>query len=478
MSDGGKDIPGNRRGGDMKIKSIPSKWLEKNGRRLDCGPYMSGAVEARMLIEKGKYQPLKSLTGGYSNGIFKAPRLSPVYVEDPLSGHPYLSSTDIQCNDLSRVPLISKRQASGLANYYVKRGMTLVTSSGETGRPVFTRQDMDGMMGSPHFMRINPDGTKIDPGYLYAFLSCEYGNNLITAGTYGSIIVAIEPEHIEDIPIPRLSNELETNVSSLIYAAEKLRVEANTAILQARQEFDKLGADIMNTEGLLKTPKVNAVSSNSILSRFDAGFHDPIAEKIANKIKLSNHCTISEFCSELSLPGIFKRIYSEDETIGAPYILGSAVYWIEPKAKGILSPKTSLYDQLIIKKGTILVQAFGQKGGLIGRPTWVGEALDGCATTHMLVRAVAKDAKLSGYLFAFLDSDVGYAQTIRLPFGGSIPHFTESNLGTVLMPLMAESEMLAISHRVLEAFSKRDEAFRLEKQARSMIEEAIKEREH
>src|SRR5690606_10602850 len=188
-------------------------------------------------------------------------------------------------------------------------------------------------------MRINPDSSKIDPGYLFAFLSCEYGNNLITAGTYGSIIVAIEPEHIEDIPVPRFSEEFEINVSRLIHEAEKLRVEANSAILGARQEFNHLGSDILEAEDFSRTPKVNAVSSKSIISRFDAAFHDPTAERIANRIMLSDHCSISDFCAELSLPGIFKRIYSEDETIGAPYILGSAVYWMEPKSKGILSPK-------------------------------------------------------------------------------------------------------------------------------------------
>ena len=460
----------------MKIKTIPSKWLDVNGRRLDCGPYMTGAVEAGVLIKKGAYQPLRSLTSGYSGGIFKAPRISPSYVNDPSYGHPYLSSTDIQCNDLSRTPLISKKQAADLANYFVRRGMSLVTSSGETGRPVFARQDMDGMMGSPHFMRINPNEAEVNPGYLFAFLSCEYGNNLITAGTYGSVIVAIEPEHIEGIPVPRFSEDFESGISCLIYEAERLRMEASTAIIEARQRFNKIGADIIESRDYSRTPKVNAVSSKLILSRFDAAFHDPIAEEIANKILLSDHCTVTDFCSELSLPGIFSRIYSEDETIGSPYILGSAVYWMEPKSKGILSPRTSLYEQVRLKKGTILVQAFGQKGGLIGRPTWVGESLDGNATTHMLVRCVAKEPELSGYLFAFLDSDIGYAQIIKLPFGGSIPHFTEVNIGTVIMHIMDKQEMLSGSHSVLNAFSKRDDAFRLERQARSMIEEAIEER--
>ena len=57
----------------MKIKSIPSKWLESNGCRLDCGPYMSGAFEARMAIAalKAKKTSLADLTEGGLSGIFK-----------------------------------------------------------------------------------------------------------------------------------------------------------------------------------------------------------------------------------------------------------------------------------------------------------------------------------------------------------------------------------------------------------------------
>ena len=35
----------------MKEKLVPSAWIEKQGRRLDCGPYLSGAVEARLLLD-------------------------------------------------------------------------------------------------------------------------------------------------------------------------------------------------------------------------------------------------------------------------------------------------------------------------------------------------------------------------------------------------------------------------------------------
>ena len=34
----------------MKEKLVPSTWLEQQGRRLDCGPYVSGAMEAKALL--------------------------------------------------------------------------------------------------------------------------------------------------------------------------------------------------------------------------------------------------------------------------------------------------------------------------------------------------------------------------------------------------------------------------------------------
>ena len=46
----------------FQCKTIPSRWLEENGRRLDCGPYMSGAIEAKELLTKLDTSPLHQLT--------------------------------------------------------------------------------------------------------------------------------------------------------------------------------------------------------------------------------------------------------------------------------------------------------------------------------------------------------------------------------------------------------------------------------
>jgi len=91
----------------------------------------------------------------------------------------------------------------------------------------------------------------------------------------------------------------------------------------------------------------------------------------------------------------------------------------------------------------------------------------------MLVRVIAKDESLPGYLFAYLSSDIGYAQIIRLPFGGSIPHFTEGQIANLPVPLLDDEEINEINANVLKAMAFRDEALQLELDARRMISQAI-----
>jgi len=36
----------------FQVKAVPRSWIEKQGRRLDCGPYLSGAIEAKELLDQ------------------------------------------------------------------------------------------------------------------------------------------------------------------------------------------------------------------------------------------------------------------------------------------------------------------------------------------------------------------------------------------------------------------------------------------
>ena len=74
----------------MKVKHVPSVWIERDGRRLDCGPYLSGALEARMRLDglPGSCVELCSLTQGHEGGIFIGQQFARRYVLDPAHGVP------------------------------------------------------------------------------------------------------------------------------------------------------------------------------------------------------------------------------------------------------------------------------------------------------------------------------------------------------------------------------------------------------
>lgn len=62
---------------------VRSSWLEKGGRRLDCNPYMSGALEAKSTLSQliaGK-ELLIELTAGHVGGIYNGPMFKRNYVD-------------------------------------------------------------------------------------------------------------------------------------------------------------------------------------------------------------------------------------------------------------------------------------------------------------------------------------------------------------------------------------------------------------
>ena len=213
---------------------VIASWLREQGFRLDAPPFLSGAIEARKLLEQlpVKKEPLASLTTGHNGGIYNGPMFRRNYVTDREHGVPFLTSSGILLADLSTLPLLSKKDAmsSRLSYLQIREGMTLISCSGAIGRMAYTRPEMDGMWSSQDVLKVVPAPGQILPGYLYAFLSSKFGVPLVVGGTYGAIIQHIEPHHIANLPVPRLSAEIEAKAHRLdVHFISSLPVMPGTA---------------------------------------------------------------------------------------------------------------------------------------------------------------------------------------------------------------------------------------------------------
>jgi type I restriction enzyme, S subunit len=465
----------------VKTKLVPSAWIEKDGRRLDCGPYLSGAIEAKLLLEKlpVQKQPLCKLTLGGREGVFHAGRESRRWVEDPAFGVPFLSSSDVLVTDLSRAPLISRKQITANPKFVLHKGWTLITRSGTIGRMVYCRPDMEGYACSEHVLRVVPDDSQILPGYLYAFLASRYGVPMVVGGTYGAIIQHIEPEHIWNLPVPRLGDEPELGVHKLIEEAAARRARATELI-------GRVSALLLNRLGLpepkpmpkYSRPGISMQLASRVLKRFDAYYYaswNEEARKAFDMVPAERRACLGDVTEDVFIPGFFKRIYASDPKFGFPYLTGGDVYELSPSSEWYLSRRVPEVDRLILRARMVLVQDSGQLGGLIGRPVLVGRHLDGFACTNNMVRIVARTRIDQGFIFAVLNSEYGVRLLMREATGSSIPHLEENRIRRLVIPWPEPSLRKEIGEIAIKAQELRDSACELEAKGIELIRQTIEE---
>ena len=227
--------------GTVREKVIPNAWLEKEGRRLDCGALSVWCDRSEAAVNSLQHvkQPLKTVTRGGLAGIFDRAAFSRAYVSHAEHGVPFLGSTDILDADLQFLPFLSKKQVLGEPGLLLDEGWTLITCSGTIGRMAYARSEMRGMAGSQHFMRVVPDVDVIRPGYLFAYLSSRFGLPLIVGGTYGAIIRHIEPQHIADLPVPMAPDVIQDAAHKLIEEAANLRTKASAELRAVTRDIEE-----------------------------------------------------------------------------------------------------------------------------------------------------------------------------------------------------------------------------------------------
>ena len=455
----------------MKTKSVPSSWLERDGRRLDCNPYMSGALEAKVLLEglKAPKDALRNVTLNGMAGIFNGPRFARSYVDDPSAGVPFLGSTDILNADLTSLPRLSKKQVAANPRLVVHSDWTLITCSGTIGRMAYARPDMEGMAGSQHFMRVVPDAEKIPPGYLYAYLSSKFGVPIVVGGTYGAIIQHIEPEHIANLPVPRLGKKVEAAAHELIDEAAQLRDEAATAQREAITRVQGL----LGWTGIPSTAMTQAASS-ALQRRLDAFHHTPRVVGAREALARRAAVRVGDRVESVFEPNRGPRLKVDDPAFGVPFLSSSEVFRLDPVGEYLISKRrTPHLDKLLVSERDLLLPRSGQLGGIIGRavlplPTYYGHA----ASEH-LVRVRCKSKEDAFFLWSVFASEPGYLATIGTAFGSSIPSLDCELIADMKVPWFDDAKRLELSKLVAGSIEASTRAVHAERKAVRIVEDAI-----
>ena len=108
----------------------------------------------------------------------------------------------------------------------------LLTRSGTIGTVSLVSKTTKNLVFSDDVIRVSFKN-ETDLGYVYSFVKSKVGNLILTTTGYGSVITHIEPEHLENLPIPNPPMEIKEKINCLIVKSFGLRDESNKLIDEA-----------------------------------------------------------------------------------------------------------------------------------------------------------------------------------------------------------------------------------------------------
>jgi type I restriction enzyme S subunit len=307
---------------------------------------------------------------------------------------------------------------------------------------------------------------------------------LVETNNYGAVISHIEPEHLNNIPIPDPSPILKQKIHTLIEESFRLRDESNDIIDEA-QELLKESLQLPTIEKLQEKTKqfdkkakvLNySVPLNHLGNRFDSSYHVPIIQALEQHLQ-NNAKEVTAFADkriskEIILPSHFKRIYVQ-EGEGTILIGGKNLYSLDPSDKKYLAPShynEKLKNNMLLKENMIIISAKGTPGKVVLTPShW-----DGWYISSNLIKIVPSSIDIAGYIYCFLSSPYGKTLIERQIYGAVVDIIEPIHIANIKVPLLNDAvTQKIINDKALEANKKRTEAYNLEQQALSILNEQV-----
>ena len=216
---------------EMKTSTAPVETLSvkisRSDRRFDASYHVPVVSK---IIEQLQAQAAEVTTiedPRISKEVILPGRFKRVYVEE---GHGRVLIGGKQINELDpatkKYISIAKYSKKILGSLEIHTNTTLITRSGTIGKVAIAPRHWEHWIPSDHIIRVVPASKKI-AGYLYIFLASDYGHELITRYTYGSVVDEIDDNHVRNICVPFLKNAaVQANINELALAANQKRYEA------------------------------------------------------------------------------------------------------------------------------------------------------------------------------------------------------------------------------------------------------------
>ena len=434
-------------------------------------------IETRNAIAELQTSGLDLITLCGEDGLCQKPnkpfRLKRTSVS-PEEGIPFISSSEIISLKPEAGRYLSRKLTANPEKFTIEMWDVLISRSGTIGNVALATKTLAGKALSEDAIRLRSEDADT-AGYITAFLRSRYGRLQLTQATYGSVVVHIEPEHLERVLIPDLPPIRKIAIGRLMCEAGEHRDEANRLLDEAdRLLHERLNLPYLNTlqsdtEGYTRT----TVKASQLAGRLEASYHNPLAllaEQQLQKLPVEITTVGDERVTKevRAITKFRKRVYVEHG--GIPMLSSKQLFQIAPIGIKKLAKGAHTKDLPEIQLETNMICV--TRSGTIGRVQIIPAYMSKWTASEDAIRLVPEINP--GYLYTWLASDYGNCLLMRQLYGSVIVHIDRDMLASVSIPLPNTIIINDIGDLVLKANQLRDKAWNKEQEAISQLENLIK----
>ena len=344
----------------------------------------------------------------------------------------------------------------------------------------------------------------INPETLLVLFKSEPMQNLLKQGCSGTILTAIGRNELQNIVMPKIRNEVQTEIAAYVQKSISLRNEAKQLLESAKLKvedaistpphlidnqavtnYNKMIAESiyyyrlaewtllqeLYAEKWVTTSTTNySIKNYSVCKssgRLDAEYYQPKYDALFAQLSKYECDTIKDIAHIKKSVEPGSEAYQDS---GIPFVRVSDVTKFGISEPNIyLSPSDFNLNELRPKKDTILLS----KDGSVGIAYKVEEDLDYITSGALLHLSVFNKDYTPDYLTLVLNSIVVQMQAERDSNGAIIQHWKPSEIEQVIIPKLPKPIQETISAKIQESFALKAESERLLDEAKMMVEREI-----
>jgi len=315
---------------------------------------------------------------------------------------------------------------------------------------------------------------KVQPGYLYAFLTCKYGQHQILRSIRGGGQTGLILPDMRQLVVTRLSDRFENAVNNVVMTGHKKIIESKDTYLNA-QTFLLSELGLSDWQPKHQLSFVKNYSDTDKAGRIDADYFQPKYDEMVKAIKSypGGWDTLGNIASVKKCVEVGSDAYMDEGDI--PFVRVSNISPFEITEEKYIS--NELYAELSQhqpKQGEILFS----KDGTPGIAYHLSEKPGKMIPSGGILRLKVTNKQINeDYLTLVLNSLIVQEQINRDVGGSIILHWRPDQVKQTLIPILGDKKQSQIQQKVTESFNLRKQSKHLLECAKKAVESAIEQNE-